>query len=311
MGSDFNVESSLGQGSNFSFELLLGVAAQQVGLPAARPNSETQAGGLATMLGERGAALRGARILVAEDHVINQKVLKEFLELCGISVDLAGNGQEALSLLQEHTYDAVLMDVHMPVMSGLATTEYIRRNPAYKDLPIIALSAGVTQEEREKCLASGMNDFVVKPIQVLQLIGVLCQQLGLGSASAATSEAFQNQRGVSLSSLKDLPGFDFSNTLDLLDGDESFLIDLLNRFRTSSASTLTELDDLLGKQEFQAARDMLHGLEGGAANLGANSVELAAAKLYLSLKQDRLNQADYVEFRQVMMETLTALESLA
>ncbi|MBD9358326.1 CHASE domain-containing protein [Methylomonas albis] len=311
MGSDFNVESSLGQGSNFSFELLLGVAAPQVGLPAARPNSETQAGGLATMLGERGAALRGAHILVAEDHVINQKVLKEFLELCGISVDLAGNGQEALSLLQDHTYDAVLMDVHMPVMSGLATTEYIRRNPAYKDLPIIALSAGVTQEEREKCLASGMNDFVVKPIQVLQLIGVLCQQLGLGSASASTSEAFQNQRGVSLSSLKDLPGFDFSNTLDLLDGDESFLLDLLNGFRTSSANTLTELDDLLGKRAFQAARDMLHGLKGVAANLGASSVELAAAKFFLSLKQDSLNQADYAEFRQVMTETLTVLESLA
>lgn len=310
MGSDFHVESSLGLGSNFSFELLLGVAEQQVGPPTARPNSETKAGGLATTLGEHGAALRGTRILVAEDHVINQKVLKEFLELCGVSVDLAGNGREALALLVEHTYDAVLMDIHMPVMSGLAATEHIRSNPDYKGLPIIALSAGVTQEEREKCLASGMNDFVVKPIQPLQLIGVLCEQIGRGSADVAASEVLQNERSVSSFNLKDLPGFDFSNTLELLDGDESFLIDLLNSFRTSSAATLTEFDDLLVKQDFQAARDVLHGLKGVAANLGANSVKLAAAKLYLSLKQDSLNQADYDEFKRVMTEMLATLEPL-
>ncbi|MCQ8116156.1 CHASE domain-containing protein [Methylomonas rosea] len=310
MGSDFNVESNPGLGSNFSFELVLGVAAQQADLPAARPHTETQAGGLAKTLGERGAALRGMRILVAEDHVINQKILQEFLALCGVSVDLAGNGRDALALLAEHTYDAVLMDIHMPVMSGLAATEQIRRNPEYKALPIIALSAGVTQEERDKCLASGMNEFVVKPIQPMLLIEVLCKQIGKGAVGDSANGAFKNEHRVSSFSLRDLPGFDFSNTLDLLDGDEGFLSELLNSFRTSSASTLTELDNLLDKRDFQKARDMLHGLKGVAANLGASRLELAATKFYMSLKHDSLNQADYAEFKRVMTETLTALEPL-
>ncbi|OQW74016.1 MAG: hypothetical protein BVN35_10950 [Proteobacteria bacterium ST_bin11] len=311
MGSDFNVESQPGLGSNFSFDLLLGVAEQQEALPAARPHSETKAGGLAKTLGERGRALRDTRILVAEDHLINQKVLKEFLELCGVKVDLAADGQEALALLAEHRYDAVLMDIHMPVLSGLAATEQIRRNPAYKALPIIALTAGVTQEEREKCLASGMNEFVVKPIQPQQLIDVLCEQIRPGSISVAANAAIQSQRDVASFSLRGLPGFDFNNALDLLDGDEGFLIDLLNSFRNSAATTLTELDELLDKQDFPAARDLLHGLKGVAANLGASSLEHAASKLCIALKQETLVQADYAEFKRVMIEVLAALEPLA
>ncbi|OAI06139.1 hypothetical protein A1332_01120 [Methylomonas methanica] len=310
MGSDFHVESNPGLGSNFSFELLLGVAAQQAGLPAAQPNSETQAGGLAKTLSQRGGALRGTRILIAEDHVINQKVLQEFLELCGVSVDLAGNGSEALALLDAHSYDAVLMDIHMPVLSGLAAAEQIRRNPVYKELPIIALTAGVTQEERDKCRASGINEFVVKPIKPIELIDVLCKQIGRDSVAVSASDVLQSERGILSTGLMDLPGFDFSNTLDMLDGDEACLTELLNSFRNSTATTLTELDGLLENRDFQAARDTLHGLKGVAANLGASQVESAATKFCILLKQDSLNQADYGEFKRVVTETLTALESL-
>ncbi|WP_020484476.1 CHASE domain-containing protein [Methylomonas sp. MK1] len=310
MGSDFHVESTPGQGSNFSFDLVLGVAAQQADLSAVRPHTETQAAGLTKALAEQGSALRGMRILVAEDHAINQKILQEFLALCGVSVDLAGNGRDALALLAEHAYDAVLMDIHMPVMSGLAATEEIRRNPDYKALPIIALSAGVTEEERDKCLASGMNEFVVKPIQPIQLVEVLCRQIGRGPAGDSANGAVKNERDVSAFSLRDLPGFDFSNPLDLLDGDEGFLSELLGSFRDSTASTLIELGDLLDKRDFQMARDMLHGLKGVAANLGARRVEQAATKFCISLEQDSLNQADYAEFKRVMTEAMTALEPL-
>ncbi|MDX8125721.1 CHASE domain-containing protein [Methylomonas sp. OY6] len=310
MGSDFHVESKPGQGSNFSFDLMLGVSAQQADLPAARPDNDTQAGGLSKTLADQGSALRGMRILVAEDHAINQKILQEFLALCGVSVDLAGNGRDALAMLAEQAYDAVLMDIHMPVMSGLAATEQIRRNPEYQSLPIIALSAGVTQEERDKCLASGMNEFVVKPIQPMQLVKVLCQQIGRSPVGASVNGPVTNARDVSAFCLRDLPGFDFSNTLDLLDGDESFLSELLGSFKNSTASTLIALDDLLEKRDLQKARDVLHGLKGVAANLGANRVEQAATRFCLSLKQDSLNPADYAEFKRIMTEALTALEPL-
>jgi CheY-like chemotaxis protein len=90
-----------------------------------------------------------------------------------VDVDIANNGKEALTLLEQNTYDAVLMDVHMPEMDGIEATERIRRQPKIKDLPIIALTAGVTKEEREGSLAAGMNDFIAKPITPEALIDVL------------------------------------------------------------------------------------------------------------------------------------------
>jgi CheY-like chemotaxis protein len=113
--------------------------------------------------------------LLAEDNPGNQQVVTGFLDLAGVTVDIANNGIETLRLLGDHHYDAILMDVHMPEMGGVEATEQIRRKEQYAQLPIIALSAGVTSEEREQCLACGMNDFVAKPVNPDELIRVLLQ----------------------------------------------------------------------------------------------------------------------------------------
>jgi CheY-like chemotaxis protein len=134
-----------------------------------------RAGDLGSTLRERGEQLSGIHILVAEDNRINQQVVKEFLQLSGIKVDIANNGNEALEKLESHTYSAVLMDVNMPVMGGVEATERIRSQSRFAALPVIALTAGVTQQERDSCLACGMNDFVTKPINPQELIGVLCK----------------------------------------------------------------------------------------------------------------------------------------
>ena len=106
--------------------------------------------------------------------MINQQVVKEFLKLSGMDVAIANNGQEALDLLGKQEFDAILMDVHMPVMDGLEATRQIRSSLGLQ-LPIIALTAGVTQEEQDICLGTGMNDFVATPVHPEALILALAR----------------------------------------------------------------------------------------------------------------------------------------
>jgi PAS domain S-box-containing protein len=172
MGGHFGVDSEPGRGTTFDFSLWLGLAEEQRGVADA-PRSLP--GELSGQLAEHGHALGEVRILVAEDNPVNQMVVSQILKRAGLVFHIAGNGREALAALEQQAFDAVLMDVHMPVMDGLEATGQIRgRQPA---LPIIALSAGVTQEEREQCLAAGMNDFLAKPINPKDLMACLLRWL--------------------------------------------------------------------------------------------------------------------------------------
>ena len=118
---------------------------------------------------ERTDRLRGARILLTEDNAINQQVAVELLQGVGATVDVAGNGAEAVRKLQgvafPPPYDVVLMDLQMPEMDGFQATAKIRSDPRFARLPIIAMTAHATIEERQRCLEAGMNDHVSKPIE--------------------------------------------------------------------------------------------------------------------------------------------------
>lgn len=163
MDSQFLVDSIPGQGSCFSFELLLDIAASSIQEP---PNAFPT-------INKASKPLANTRILIAEDNLINQQVVREFLLLSGSSVQVANNGSKVMAMLQQESFDAVLMDVHMPIMDGFEATRQIRRHNQFANLPVIALTAGVTQEEQDLCIQSGMNDFVAKPINPQQLISTL------------------------------------------------------------------------------------------------------------------------------------------
>ena len=120
-------------------------------------------------------ALSEAHLLLVEDNDINQEIIMAILEDKVLSIDVVGNGQEALDLLEEKSFDGILMDCHMPVMDGYEATQKIRAKEQFKDLPIIALTANVMLADREKALAVGMNDIVEKPIVLDQLLKVLSQ----------------------------------------------------------------------------------------------------------------------------------------
>jgi signal transduction histidine kinase/CheY-like chemotaxis protein/ligand-binding sensor domain-containing protein len=150
MGGTIGFESELGRGTTFWFTLDL-------------PKSETTVAPIEAP--ESTSAPAGLRVLVVEDNLVNQKVAARMLEQLGYQVDLAADGAQALSMVQHTHYSAVLMDMHMPVMDGLAATHAIRNlASAVSSVPIIALTANAIEAERQRCLAAGMDDYLAKPI---------------------------------------------------------------------------------------------------------------------------------------------------
>ncbi len=161
MGGHINLVSNPGFGSCFSFELLLPLVSLTT-VDGSKPSLETQA-----------TLLNGIKILVAEDDTFNQKIVNLLLNRYGASVTFADNGLEVLAKLEQDTFDVVLMDLHMPAMNGFEATLEIRKQARYAQLPVIALSAGVTDEEKQSCQDAGMNDFVAKPINKVELLATL------------------------------------------------------------------------------------------------------------------------------------------
>ena len=119
--------------------------------------------------------LATAQVLVVEDNLINQIVIKQFLLRAGASIDVANNGQDALELLKTTQYDAVLMDIQMPVLDGLQACKQIRAQEHLKSLPIIGLSAGVCAETSRQCLDHGMNSCISKTIDPKELVTQISQ----------------------------------------------------------------------------------------------------------------------------------------
>ena len=119
--------------------------------------------------------LQGAQVLLVEDNDFNQEVAVELLGLYGVQVTVAGNGQAALREIQARRFDAVLMDLQMPVMDGYEATRQMRADPALNDLPILAMTAHAMLQERERCLALGMNDYLTKPIDPATLASTLAK----------------------------------------------------------------------------------------------------------------------------------------
>jgi CheY-like chemotaxis protein len=166
MKSDLQITSELGQGTEVFFRLKLqaiSLKPKKVDKPAGSKVKPT------TKFAIEYAHLKDKRILVAEDNSTNALVIAGMLELAQIQIALAKDGYDCLKIAQKRSFDLILMDVQMPNLDGIETTKLIRQIEQYKNIPIIAFSAGVSFEERGISSNSGMNDFLSKPIDIAEL----------------------------------------------------------------------------------------------------------------------------------------------
>jgi CheY-like chemotaxis protein len=169
MGGSIGVESRPGEGSTFSFTVVLKeVPRLDVGRNLEEPKPVT-------------ALESNTRILIVEDHVVNQEVLLGYLEDLGLTADVADNGREALDLYQRQPYDVVLSDIQMPEMDGLEMVQEMRRQ--HVTAKVVAVSASVRPEEVEEYLRAGFDECIAKPIDPGALAEVLCRLVGIKETS--------------------------------------------------------------------------------------------------------------------------------
>ncbi len=239
--------------------------------------------------------LAGVRILLAEDNRINQNVARELLESVGIIVEIANNGQEAVHILQDRweEFDAVLMDVQMPVMDGFEATRIIRANPVLTDLPVIAVTAHAMQGDRERCLQIGMNDYVAKPITPELLFSVLTRWTRPGQEgdlSCKPVAVFKLAEGVG--ELPDsLPGIHVRSGVSRMAGNLKAYVRMLRDLLRFGEEVSERLPKLIAG-DLQAAIGEVHTLKGTAANLSAYHLQEISLKLELELREQHTGTTD-------------------
>jgi two-component system, sensor histidine kinase and response regulator len=223
--------------------------------------------------------LLGARILLAEDNEINQQIAVELLEGIGATITVANNGNEAVEhLLREPTaYDLVLMDLQMPVMGGYEATVKIRAEAAFAKLPIIAMTAHATLEEKQKCLDAGMDDHISKPIDpniLFETVGRFYQALPAAAAAVPPVAVVTNPE-----ELPPIPGLDTNDGLARVAGNRKLYLKLLRQFSEQQGPAVAEISTALADADPALAERIAHTVKGVAANLGAKQVHSAASAL--------------------------------
>ena len=206
------------------------------------------------------------RLLVIEDNKVNQKLIMTLLAKFLCKADLAENGQEALDRLEQQTYDLIFMDCQMPIMDGYEAVRILRQREVTANkprTPVIALTAHASNEDREKCLSSGMDDFLGKPIARTQLAKALARWLGPAGAGDSGREAIWNEAAA----------------LKHLDGDGELLGEMIALFLVDCPKKLCELEQAQARNDLPALADAAHALKGMAGHFYAERLIGQAAKL--------------------------------
>lgn len=219
----------------------------------------------------------GVRILVAEDNIINQKVISGLLAESGIELVMVDDGQEAIDKLQEDSdFLMILMDAHMPRVDGFEATRIIRANPEYSHIVVVALSGDTAADDIKKMQEAGMAEQLEKPLRMDSLYDVLYAYSGSGSQKDEQNETDT----VEVPLTKELDG---EKGLAICGGDEKFYLEILYEFVDTYAQSAHTLRDYLTKSQIQKADKLLLDVIGVGANIGAQRFTDVATHLKESL----------------------------
>jgi CheY-like chemotaxis protein len=243
--------------------------------------------------------LRGRRVLLAEDNIVNQKLASRLLEKLGAEVVVANTGQSAIDQLCSQPFDVVLMDCQMPVLDGYEATRRIRAGDAGhagSTIPIIALTAHALSGDRDRCLAAGMTGYLTKPIDPALLRTCLMQALGaagLRSPPTRADEMIRAQPSV----------FDEDELRERVGDDGALVEELLGVFVRTMDDEVVALLTAAGRGEAAVVKAHAHTIKGAAGNVAANALASAAAAVETSASGDAISTDEIEALRQAWRTT--------
>jgi CheY-like chemotaxis protein len=276
MGGTISVDSHPGRGSTFAFTARFDLASEadkSLALPQQQADAPAP---------ERPPMqVEPLRVLVAEDNDFNAQLIEQLLVRRGHRVSLAQDGRGALALLDVSRFDLLILDIHMPELDGFEVTGAIRRREREMGghLPIIALTARSRSEDRDKCLAAGMDEFLTKPFRADDLWTVIDRVLGDRHEAALTNGETSHVRAA----------LDSETILAACGGDESLLRKMCQSFQTRIPAHLATLEEALAQQDAPRLREAAHKICGMIATFSADAGEVAS-KLEESAACGRLEE---------------------
>lgn len=263
---------------------------------------------------EINSQLYGAKILLVEDEPSSQEFESRVLKDYGFEVSIANNGQEALKLLKQEKFDGILMDYQMPIMDGYIAAGKIREQEHLKDLPIIAITANITSDDREKVLACGMNDMVPKPIIIAELFEAMNQWIKpKNSLTAINTTVNKKKPAGSLADLKlstlnklKLTAIDTKLGLELCEQNISLYVKLLDLFYQSQNQFVTQFNTAKSDSNFKEMKSFAHALKGASSTIGAVKLQQTALTLESACYAENKYQEKYFSLLTIELNLVLA-----
>ncbi|HSI43639.1 MAG TPA: response regulator [Methylotenera sp.] len=231
------------------------------------------------------AVIKGASILLVEDNELNQEVANGLLLDGGFKVDIAEDGEQAIRMINDKAYDAVLMDMQMPVMDGIAATIELRKQPKFANLPIIAMTANVMEQDRKRCDEAGMSDFVAKPIDPDDLFSVLMRWIKPTGNVTPTKKPSRKPKTSTIA----IPIIDGLNTelgLKRVLGKEPLYLELLKKYVVGQSNTADAILQALKINDKDLAERTAHTAKAVSGNIGATGLQELATELESMIHND-------------------------
>ena len=274
-------------------------------------------------------AVRGAKILLAEDNEINQQIARELLEKVGVRVEIANNGCEAIAKVRDDNFDLILMDIRMPKMDGLMAAQKIRSMATTEDaaeerfasIPIVAMTAHAMNGDREKSLAAGMNDHITKPVDPNELYATLVrwiepkkrEDISSPVQFSATAPPAEKTSEQSPNLPESMAGIDIKEGLLRVAGNADVYRRILKKFRKDFQGFMEKLQDaILQDGNFDRAASFVHTIKGVAGNIGANPLFQASSDLEKALTVEQIEHLpmSLEAFARSLEEVLVAIATL-
>ena len=266
-----------------------------------------------------------AHILVVEDNRANQRVARGLLEKLGVDVDLVANGEEAMSVLEQHSYDLVFMDCQMPVLNGFDTTRKIRDQESKvinHAVPIIAMTANALLGDRDRCITAGMDDYISKPIHVSKVQQMLEQWLSgsnhqfAAQGMDAEETIMQQSETVPVNAGKIQESivtvFDYIAMTERLMGDKELISTVAEVFLMDMPRQIEQLQLLVEAGDVEQIAGLAHKIKGASANVGGMALSESALKIEQAGSigdLDTIRQRMF-ELSQSFVELKTAMEDV-